>query len=110
VSPSQTIAIILRFDSEQAADFEKMFAAEVLPLWHQFKAAGKFIGASLTPVLGGGEEQPGIASYILHVQVPSASEHEEFDNNASFVDFLARAMPMQPQDPLVFFGNTLHEV
>ncbi len=45
-----------------------------------FKAEGKFIGASLTPVEGGGEEQPGIKAYILHVQVPSMAEHEEFDN------------------------------
>ncbi|HEY8740974.1 MAG TPA: hypothetical protein VIN56_10320 [Candidatus Dormibacteraeota bacterium] len=110
MSSSQTIAIILRFDSDRAPEFEKMFADEVLPLWHQFKAAGKFIGASLTPVLGGGQEEPGITTYILHVQVPSADEHHEFDNNATFVEFLARAMPLQPQEPLVWFGNTLHEV
>jgi hypothetical protein len=107
---SQTISIILRFDAERASEFEKMFEDEVLPLWHEFKAEGKFIGASLTPVEGGGEEQPGIKAYILHVQVPSMAQHEEFDSNARFLKFLPKAQAMQPQRPLVWFGNTLHEV
>jgi hypothetical protein len=76
----------------------------------QFKAEGKFIGASLTPVLGGDEDQPGIKAYILHVQVPSMAEHEEFDTNAEFLKFLPKAREMQPQRPLVWFGDTLYEV
>jgi hypothetical protein len=107
---SQTIAIILRFDAERASEFEKMFEAEVLPLWHEFRAEGKFIGASLTPVQGGDEEQPGIKAYILHVQVPSMAEHHEFDTNASFLNFLPKAQAMQPERPLVWFGDTLYEV
>jgi hypothetical protein len=107
---SQTIAIILRFDAERASEFEKMFEDEVLPLWHEFKEEGKFIGASLTPVEGGDEEQPGIKAYILHVQVPSMAEHREFDNNARFLNFLPKAQGMQPERPLVWFGETLYEV
>lgn len=50
---SQTNPIILRFREADAERFEKLFEAEILPLWKQFQAQGRFIAASLTPVEDG---------------------------------------------------------
>ena len=75
---SQTNAIILRFRQEEAQGFEEMFELEILPMWQEFKAQGKFLAASLTPVEGGSETKEGTRDYILHVEVPSMAEHEEF--------------------------------
>ena len=42
------------------ARFEEMFESEVLQLWNQFLADGKFIGASLTPIEGGDRRPEGV--------------------------------------------------
>jgi len=107
---TQTIAIILKFRDEQAGQFEEMFRAEVMPLWEEFSAQGKFIAASLSPVEGGGEEREGIRQYILHVEVPGMAEHEEFDEHPRFLEFLPKARALQPEKPLVYFGTTLFKV
>jgi hypothetical protein len=107
---SQTIAIILRFREEQAKLFEELFKAEVYPLWQQFKAQGKFITASLTPVQDGSEMKEGVSDYILHVEVPGMSQHSEFDSLPPFLTFLEKARPMQPEEPKVWFGDTLFQV
>ncbi|HYT78247.1 MAG TPA: hypothetical protein VEQ37_03125 [Actinomycetota bacterium] len=107
---SQTLAIVLRFREEQAADFEQMFRAEILPLWEEFLAQGKFIGASLTPIEGGIPTPEGQRHYILHVEVPGMREHEEFDEHPRFLDFLPRAKALQPEEPLVWFGTTMFKV
>lgn len=107
---SQTIAIILKFREDQAGEFEEMFRAEVLPLWEEFLAAGRFIGASLTPVEGGIKGPEGQGHYILHVEVPGMREHEQFDQHPRFLEFLPRARALQPEEPLVWFGTTLFKV
>jgi hypothetical protein len=107
---SQTIAIILRFREDLAEQFEEMFRAEIMPLWDQFLSEGKFIGASLTPIEGGGPRPGGQRWYILHVEVPGMAEHEEFDEHPKFLDFLPKAKALQPEEPLVWFGNTLFKV
>ncbi len=107
---TQTNAIILRFREEQADDFEKLFKEEVLPLWRKFKAQGKIIAASLTPVQDGNQKKKGVRDYILHVEVPSMAEHSEFDSNSSFLKFLPKAQAMQPEEPLVWLGNTMFQV
>ncbi len=107
---TQTNAIILRFREEQADDFEKLFKEEVLPLWRKFKAQGKIIAASLTPVQDGNQNKKGVRDYILHVEVPSMAEHSEFDSNSSFLKFLPKAQAMQPEEPLVWLGNTMFQV
>jgi hypothetical protein len=107
---SQTSAIILKFDEKRAAEFERMFQAEVLLLWREFKSKGKIIAASLTPVEGGNQMKRSMRKYILHVEVPSMAEHEEFDSNALFNKFLRKAQAMQPEEPLVMFGETLYQV
>jgi len=107
---SQTNVIILRFPESKAAEFERLFKAEVLPLWRKFKSEGKFISASLTPIQGGFVPKKGLHYYILHVEVPGMAEHEEFDSNPVFTKFLAKAQAMQAEDPLVWFGETRFQV
>jgi len=107
---SQTVAIILKFDEKRADEFERMFESQVLPLWRKFKADGKFIAASLTPVEGGDVVQKGVRKYILHVEVPGMAEHEEFDSNSLFKQFLGKTQAIQPEEPDVMFGETLFQV
>jgi len=107
---SQTIAIILRFREESADEFESMFEREIVPLWREFKSSGRFVGASLTPVAGGSEMKAGLRDYILHVEVPSMKEHQEFDAILDRMPFLKRAQAMQPEGPLVWFGDTRFQV
>ena len=90
---TQTIAIILKFRESEAGRFEEMFEAEVLPLWNQFLAQGKFIEASLSPVEGGDEEREGIRRYILHVEAPGMAEQEELTRIQSSCRRLARCSP-----------------
>jgi hypothetical protein len=110
VRMSETIAIILRFREEDAEQFESAFKAEVYPLWQEFKTQGKFISASLTPALEGNASKDGFRDYILHVEVPSRAEHEEFDSQPRFLPFLEKFRAMQPEDPKVWLGNTLFQV
>jgi hypothetical protein len=107
---SQTNAIILRFRQEEAKRFEELFEAEILPMWKRFKAQGKFLAASLTPVEDGSEVKRGVRDYILHIEVPGMAEHEEFDSSAGFLAFLAKAKPLQPEEPKVWLGTTLFQV
>lgn len=107
---TQTNAIILRFREEKAGDFEILFKKEILPLWQEFKAQGKIIAASLTPAQEGNQGKTGVRDYILHVEVPSMTEHSEFDSSRAFLKFLPKAQAMQPEEPLVWLGNTLFQV
>jgi len=107
---SQTNAIILRFREDEAQRFEELFETEILPMWQEFKAQGKFLAASLTPVEDGSEMKEGVRDYILHVEVPSMAEHKEFDSSARFLAFLAKAKPMQPEEPKVWLGTTRFQV
>ncbi len=107
---SQTVAIILRFREEEADAFESLFKEEVLPLWQEFKAQGKFIAASLTPVQDGNQQKEKVRDYILHVEVPGMAEHKEFDSHPRFEEFLLKARAMQPEEPLVWLGPTLLHV
>jgi hypothetical protein len=107
---SETVAIILRFREEDAKKFEQAFKAEVYPLWEEFKAKGKFIAASLTPVIDGSEKKDGFRDYILHVEVPSRAEHNEFDSEPRFLPFLEKFQSMQPEEPKVWLGNTLFQI
>ena len=107
---SETIAIILRFREEDAGKFESAFKTEVYPLWEEFKTQGKFISASLTPVIAGSEKKAGFRDYILYVEVPSRAEREEFDSEPRFLPFLKKFQAMQPEEPKVWLGNTLFQL
>ena len=107
---SETVAIILRFRKEDAGKFETAFKAEVYPRWQEFKSQGKFISASLTPILVGNDVKDEFQDYILHVEVPSRAEHDTFDSEPRFLPFLERFQAMQPEEPKVWLGNTLLQV
>ena len=109
---SETVVIILRFRPEEADRFEQFFQAEVYPPWEEFKTQGKFIAASLTPVVDGSapEMKEGVRDYILYVHVPSRAEHEQFDTDPRFLQFLEKVKPMQPEEPKVWLGNTLFQI
>ena len=107
---TQTIAIILRFREEEAGNFERLFQVHIFPMWKQFEAAGKFIGASVSPVVDGSEMEGGIREYILHVEVPSEKEHDEFDTQPAFQSFLDIVKPMQTGEPRVWIGETRFQV
>ena len=79
-------------------------------LWYWKPAKGKFLSASLTPIQGGFVPKKGLRYYILHAEMPSMAEHEEFDSNPVFTKFLAKAQAMQAEDPTVWFGETLFQV
>src|SRR5438445_13840244 len=106
----QTSAIILKFPESKAAEFERLFKAEVLPLWRKFKSEGKFLAASLTPIQGGMTPRKGVRHYILHVEVPGMADHEEFDSHTAFTEFLAKEQVLKAEEPLVWFGETLFQV
>jgi len=107
---SQTIAIILTFRREDAPQFEAMFKAEVYPLWEEFKSQGKVTSASLTPAQVGTVDTTEFIEYILHLEVPGLEDHNAFDSDPRFLEFLKKAQPMQPEEPKVWFGDTLLQV
>ena len=109
---SETVAIILTFRPNETEQFEALFSAEVYPLWQEFKAQGKILAASLTPVLDGSdrEQREGVRDYILYVHVPSRAEHNQFDTDPRFVQFLEKVKPMQPEEPKVWLGDTLFQI
>ena len=107
---SQTNAIIVQFREDDTDHFEKLFEEEILPMWKELKAQGKFLSASLTPVEDGSEVKKGVRDYILHVEVPSMAEHEEFDSSAPFLAFLGKVKPLQPEEPKVWLGTTRFQV
>lgn len=107
---TQTVAIILRFRRERAAEFERLFEDEEMPIWHDYKSSGKFIAASLTRVGDGSQMKDGTQDYILHVELPGMAEHNEHDSDPRFKSFLEKAQPMQPEEPLVWLGETLFQV
>ena len=107
---SQTVAIILRFRKDEVQRFEQLFETEILPMWVQYKAQGKFLSASLTSVEDGSEVKASVQDYILHVEVPGMAEHQEFDSSAPFLAFLQKAKPMQPEEPKVWLGTTRFQV
>jgi len=104
----QSIAIILRIAADRAPDFEAMFEAEEIPIWDDFTARGLFTECSLTRVTGGGQTPDGIQDYILHI-VATEEGHTAHDHDPRFSSFLQRAKELQPNEPLVWFGDAIFE-
>ncbi len=102
----ETVVIILHFRKEKAEEFERLFEADVVPLWREFKAQGKLLAATLSRVVDD-HVKVGTQDYMLQVEVPSRKEHDEFDQDRRFLPFLARAQAMQPEEPLVWLGEPL---
>ena len=104
----QSIAIILRIAADRVAEFETMFEAEEIPIWDDFTTKGLFKDCSLTRVTGGGETPEGIQDYILHI-VATEEGHTAHDHDTRFKSFLEKAQKLQPQEPLVWFGDPIFE-
>jgi hypothetical protein len=103
----QSIAIVLRVAADRTEEFEKMFEAEELPIWDDFTARGLFTDCSLTRVTGGGEAPDGVQDYVLHI-VATAEGHSAHDGDPRFKSFLKRAQKLQPEQPLVWFGDPIY--
>ena len=108
MSEVQSIAIVLRIAIDRVAEFEKMFQAEELPIWDDFTARGLFQDCSLTRVTGGGEAPEGIQDYVLHI-VATPEGHSAHDDDPRFKAFLKRAQKLQPEQPMVWFGDRIFE-
>lgn len=102
--------IRVRFPDEKAEQFEEMFQAEVLPLWHEFIAAGKFVSAQLLRVVDADDAKPGLQDYLIHVALEREESHDEWETDPRFMSFLDKARPMQPEEPLVRVGESIFEV
>ena len=100
--------IVLRIAADRTAEFESMFEAEELPIWDDFTARGLFLDARLIKVKGGSEVKDGIQDYLLQILAEDSSAHSAHDADPRFQSFLAKAMKMQPLEPLVWFGEALH--
>ncbi len=107
---SHSITIILRFEAQKAAQFETMFESEILPLWHEFKSAGKFIEASLSRVVDGDHLDPSIQQYVLNIRPMVDEAHNEFDTDPRFLTFLKRVQSFQSQEPLVRIAELVFKV
>jgi hypothetical protein len=111
---SQTNAIILRIRKEKAAEFERSFASEELPVWKDFHKRGKLLAASLTRVQYGVEEDDakkgGYVAYVLYAVMKDMRAHREHDEDERFTKFLEKARRWQPEGPSVWGGRTIFRI
>ncbi len=105
----ETTAIVLRISADRATQFEAMFEAEEIPIWEDFTREGRFLEARLVRAVGGSEARSGIHDYLLHMVAADHEAHEEHDRDPRFRAFLAKAERLQPEPPLVWFGDSLFE-
>lgn len=107
---SQMNVIVINIRSDQAAEYERLFEEEELPRWREYHSAGKFLHARFYRSQFGTEQRHDVARYVIVVEVPSAAEHHEHDNDPAFKEFNRRADELQPIDPLVLGGDLIHAV
>ena|SRR2546427_4286621 len=108
---AETTSIVLRIAADRATEFETMFEAEEIPIWDDFTRRGRFLEARLVRASRGSEQRGGIQDYLhlLHIVAADHEAHEEHDRDSRFRAFLAKAERLQPEQPLVWFGDTLFE-
>jgi hypothetical protein len=106
---AQANAIIVRIRRDEAAEFERLFEAEELPLWEELSREGKFLQARLARVEYGTEERDDVALYLIYAEVPSMAEHSHHDRDPRFNAFLEKARRLQPEPPSVFGGDIIFE-
>jgi hypothetical protein len=104
---TQTNAIVIRIRKEQAAEFERLFEAEELPIWDDFAARGVLLGGSFTRVAYGSEESENYTCYVIVAEFPSMAGHSAHDDDPRFNAFLTKARKLQPEGPSVWGGQTL---
>jgi len=106
---AETTEIVLRIAAERLTEFEAMFEDQEIPIWEAFTRRGRFREARLVRAAGGSEARIGVQDYLLHVVAADREAHEEHDRDPRFRAFLAKAERLQPEPPLVWFGDTLFE-
>ena len=104
----QTNAIVVSIRSELADEFETLFATEELPIWDEFHANGTLVSASLTRVAYGSQERDGVQDYVIVAVFHGMSGHTAHDSDDRFNAFLPKARAMQPSQPYVWGGTTIH--
>jgi hypothetical protein len=104
----QTNAIVVSIRTEQAEEFEALFAAEELPIWDEFHANGMLVSASLTRVAYGSQERDGVQDYVILAVFHGMTGHTAHDQDDRFNAFLPKARAMQPSRPYVWGGTTIH--
>jgi len=97
----QTNAIVVSIRSEQADEFERLFADEELPIWDEFHDNGTLISASLTRVQHGSQEKPGVQDYVILAVFHGMSGHTAHDQDERFNAFLPKVRRLQPSAPFV---------
>jgi hypothetical protein len=105
----QANAIIVRIRREEAAQFERLFEEEELPLWDELSASGKLSRARIARVEYGTEDRDDVALYLIYAELPSMAEHSEHDSDPRFNAFLAKARRLQPEPPSVYGGDVVFE-
>jgi hypothetical protein len=104
---TQTNAIVIRIRKEQAAEFERLFEAEEIPIWDDFASRGVLLRASLTRVAFGSEESEDYRCYVIVAEFPGMDGHSAHDDDPRFNAFLKKARKLQPEGPSVWGGQTL---
>ena len=107
MSALEATGIVLRIAADRTAEFESMFEAEELPIWDDFTARGLFLDARLVTVRGGSEVKDGVQDYLLQILAEDSRAHSAHDADPRFQSFLAKAMKLQPVEPLVWFGEAI---
>jgi len=107
---SELDVIVIHIRAEQAAEYERLFAARELPRWREYKARGAFTSARISRVAFGTDRREDVVKYVIAVEVPSHAEHSEHDADPGFQEFNRLADALQPEDPLVYGGEVLHAV
>ncbi|HYS99771.1 MAG TPA: hypothetical protein VEO20_03815 [Thermoplasmata archaeon] len=105
----ETTAIVLRVAADRAAHFEAIFGEAEIPIWEDFANRGRFLEARLVRANGGSEQRTGIQDYVLFVVAADHEAHEEHDRDPRFRAFLEKAERLQPEPPLVWYGDTIVE-
>lgn len=104
---SQINGIVLRIREAEADEFERGFLAHELPIWKRLGEGGELVYASLTRVAFGSDQRPGIRHYLVVAEFHSMDGHEKHDADPEFAAWNAMADTFQPEEPLVFGGDSV---
>ena len=101
--------IVLHVSSDKKAEFESLFRQEEIPIWDDFTRRRRFERAILVRAAAGNQRAAGTQDYIIFVVATDEAAHGEHDDDPRFTAFLEKARRLQPQPPLVWFGEPVIE-
>jgi hypothetical protein len=104
---SQINGIVLHIREDQSEEFERGFLTHEVPIWKRLGEDGELVYASLTRVAFGSDQRPGIRHYLVVAEFRSVDGHEKHDADPDFEAWNAMADTFQPEQPLVFGGNSI---